>query len=379
MPAPGRCATLSLTDNVFDTFGPDHHTLATVQWPEGREQLCSNRIAGRRASRLAPRRRPRPRADRRESSPIAFFRLGVEHILTGYDHILFLFALILRGGRLRSLLGIVTAFTVAHSITLALAVLGVVVVPSRIVEPVIALSIAYVALENIFRRRAASGRWVVSFVFGLVHGFGFAGALLELGLPPSGLIGSLVFFNLGVEAGQAMIVAAAVPGAVVDLPFRLGTPRGDCDVGRGVRRGDGAGDPTGAVLRGLMRRFGLDAGRGRVIGTPIRGTAAGRRAAFAHGVRLAVSTIQGRRATHRAMPAQRTWNCARMIMTDSGTPIGTHGMIIRTRQLSPDGEARIVVRRHRVAPRLVESTAKTPCKVIRSLASICPACLCARA
>ncbi len=89
--------------------------------------------------------------------------------------------------------------------------LGVVVVPSWFVEPVIALSIAYVALENIFRSNAPSRRWAVSFVFGLVHGFGFAGALLELGLPPSGLVGSLLFFNLGVEAGQAMIVAVLFP------------------------------------------------------------------------------------------------------------------------------------------------------------------------
>ena len=115
------------------------------------------------------------------------------------------------GGRLRSLLGIVTAFTIAHSITLALAILGVVVIPPAVVEPVIALSIAYVALENIVREQAASGRWLVSFVFGLVHGFGFAGALLELGLPPGGILSSLLFFNLGVEAGQALVVAALFP------------------------------------------------------------------------------------------------------------------------------------------------------------------------
>ena len=192
-------------------LGPDHHTLAAVQWPGGHEQLLFE--PGHRHARLAlaSETTAAPKSGSAQSSPIAFFRLGIEHILTGYDHILFLFALILRGGRLRSLIGIVTAFTIAHSITLALAVLGVVVVPSAIVEPVIALSIAYVALENIFRKSAASGRWVVSFVFGLVHGFGFAGALLELGLPPSGIVGSLLFFNLGVEAGQAMVVAALFP------------------------------------------------------------------------------------------------------------------------------------------------------------------------
>jgi hypothetical protein len=202
--------TLSLIDNMFDVLGPDHHTLVTVQWPERREQLLfepGNRSAhvGRAGELTAPDAGSAP------SSAFAFFRLGVQHILTGYDHLLFLFALLLRGGRLRSLLGIVTAFTIAHSITLALAILGVVVIPPGVVEPVIALSIAYVALENIVRRQAASGRWLVSFVFGLVHGFGFAGALLELGLPPSGILGSLLFFNLGVEAGQAMVVAALFP------------------------------------------------------------------------------------------------------------------------------------------------------------------------
>ena len=202
--------TLSLTDNMFGVFGADHHTLVTVQWPEGREQLLFE--PGNRNARLVRAgEATAPGAGSAQSSTVAFFRLGIEHILTGYDHLLFLFTLLLRGGRLRSLLGIVTAFTIAHSITLALAILGVVVIPPAIVEPVIALSIAYVALENIFRKEAASGRWLVSFIFGLVHGFGFAGALLELGLPPSGFLGSLLFFNLGVEAGQAMVVAALFP------------------------------------------------------------------------------------------------------------------------------------------------------------------------
>jgi hypothetical protein len=207
----GPVRTLSLTDNLFDLIGTDHHTLTTVEWPEGREQVVFEPDRRQAHFVLAAEQVAPAESGAAESSPITFFRLGVEHILTGYDHILFLLALILGGGWLRSLLGIVTAFTVAHSITLALAVLGVVVIPSWIVEPVIALSIAYVALENILRDRAPSGRWAVSFVFGLVHGFGFAGALLELGLPPSGLVGSLLFFNLGVEAGQAMIVAALFP------------------------------------------------------------------------------------------------------------------------------------------------------------------------
>ena len=207
----GPIRTLALTDNLFDVLGRDHHTLATIEWPNGREQLVFEPDHRQARLALAGPTEGAPESGTAQSGPVAFFHLGVEHILTGYDHILFLFALVLRGGRLGSLLGIVTAFTIAHSITLACAVLGVVVVPSRIVEPVIALSIAYVALENIFRKRAASRRWVVSFVFGLVHGFGFAGALLELGLPKGGLMSSLLFFNLGVEAGQAVIVALLFP------------------------------------------------------------------------------------------------------------------------------------------------------------------------
>jgi hypothetical protein len=125
--------------------------------------------------------------------------------------VLFVVALLLRGGRLLSLVAIVTAFTVAHSITLLLSVLGFITLPARIVEPVIALSIAYVAFENLTTKSVVSRRWLVSFVFGLVHGFGFAGALAEVGLPASGLAAALVGFNLGVEAGQALIVGVMLP------------------------------------------------------------------------------------------------------------------------------------------------------------------------
>jgi hypothetical protein len=132
-------------------------------------------------------------------------------VLSGWDHLLFLLALLLRGGTILTLLKIVTAVTVAHSVTLALAIFEVVTLPSRLVESVIALSIAFVAAENLFPRRAFSARWAVSFCFGLVHGFGFSAALRELGLPSSGLATSLLAFNLGVEAGQAMVIAAAMP------------------------------------------------------------------------------------------------------------------------------------------------------------------------
>ncbi|MBX3222435.1 MAG: HupE/UreJ family protein [Labilithrix sp.] len=140
----------------------------------------------------------------------SFFRMGIEHILTGYDHLVFILGLVLARARLRSLLTIVTAFTLAHSITLALAVLDVWAPSSRIVEPAIALSIAYVGVENFFVKDA-SRRWKITFPFGLIHGFGFAGALQEIALPRAAVPTALVSFNLGVEAGQLAVLALLLP------------------------------------------------------------------------------------------------------------------------------------------------------------------------
>jgi hypothetical protein len=119
--------------------------------------------------------------------------------------------LLLRGGGWLSLTKIITAFTVAHSVTLALAVLDLVTLPDRLVEAVIALSIAAVAAENLVDDPVIGRRWVVSFCFGLVHGFGFSSALRELSLPAHGLLLSLFGFNAGVEVGQAVVVAIALP------------------------------------------------------------------------------------------------------------------------------------------------------------------------
>lgn len=142
-----------------------------------------------------------------------FVWLGVEHIWIGYDHIMFLLALIVIGSRLGPLVKIVSAFTVAHSVTLVLATLEWVVLPSQWVEAGIALSIAYVAAEN-FWLRDARHRWLLTFCFGFVHGFGFANVLRDLGLPTQGLIASLLAFNVGVELGQVVIVALVFPGIV---------------------------------------------------------------------------------------------------------------------------------------------------------------------
>ena len=137
-------------------------------------------------------------------------RLGIEHILTGYDHLLFLLALVLVGGPLRSLLAAVTAFTLAHSLTLAVAALGIWTPQPAFVEPAIALSIACIGIENCFVSDL-SGRWRLTFGFGLIHGFGFAGALREIALPAAQLPLALASFNLGVELGQLAVLALVLP------------------------------------------------------------------------------------------------------------------------------------------------------------------------
>lgn len=139
-----------------------------------------------------------------------FLLLGVEHIFTGYDHVAFLIGLLILGGTLRSLIGIVSSFTIAHSITLSLATLGVIALPTRFVESAIAVSICYIALENIILPET-DGRWKITFFFGLIHGFGFSNILREMNLPRSALFTSLFSFNFGVEVGQVMIIAFLFP------------------------------------------------------------------------------------------------------------------------------------------------------------------------
>jgi hydrogenase/urease accessory protein HupE len=164
-------------------------------------------------------------APRRSLGALGFLRMGIEHILTGYDHLVFLLGLVLVGGRVRSLVAVITAFTVAHSITLAVAVLGVWTPAPRFVEPLIALSIAYVGVENFFVA-SAEKRWRITFPFGLIHGFGFAGALREIELPRPQIPQALVLFNVGVEVGQLAVMAVALP-LVLHLRKQRGfVPRG---------------------------------------------------------------------------------------------------------------------------------------------------------
>jgi hydrogenase/urease accessory protein HupE len=159
------------------------------------------------------------------SAAWSFFKMGIEHILTGYDHLVFLFGLVLLRARLKELLAVVTAFTVAHSITLAIAVLGVFTPSPRFVEPAIALSIAYVGIENFFVKDA-SKRWRITFPFGLIHGFGFAGALQEIALPRAQVPTALVSFNLGVEAGQLFSMALVLPMVMLIRQKDWFEPRG---------------------------------------------------------------------------------------------------------------------------------------------------------
>jgi hypothetical protein len=195
---------LTIRDDLFDVLGADYHTVARIDGGDYRGQFAFTPETRETRVRLGG-----------GHGTVTFVRLGVEHILSGWDHLLFLLGLLLPGGGLLAVMKIVTAFTLAHSVTLSLAVLNVVVLPERAVEAVIALSIAAVAAENIFLRPSVRRRWIVSFAFGLVHGVGFSSALREIGLPSDGLVLALFGFNVGVELGQALVVSVALPALLL--------------------------------------------------------------------------------------------------------------------------------------------------------------------
>lgn len=186
--------------------------------PRGHKQFCSvfdhenNLLAERMLSAESKDLTIDMRSTSNNRSIFRFLVLGIEHILTGYDHLAFLLALLIAGGSLRHNAKIITSFTVAHSLTLALATLGLVNISPAIVEPLIAVSIVFVGLENLFRRRIAA-RWLVTFSFGLVHGLGFAATLRELGIGTLGarLALPLLSFNVGVELAQITIAALVLP------------------------------------------------------------------------------------------------------------------------------------------------------------------------
>ncbi|HUQ95143.1 MAG TPA: HupE/UreJ family protein [Bryobacteraceae bacterium] len=156
-----------------------------------------------------------PKTQSRWVTAATYLRLGIEHILYGFDHLLFVLALLIITQGAWRLVKTVTAFTVAHSITLGLATLGFVHVSAAPIEALVALSIVFVAVEIVHvyqgrRSLAASAPWLVAFVFGLLHGFGFAGALSEIGLPVGQIPVALLFFNVGVEIGQLLFVGAVL-------------------------------------------------------------------------------------------------------------------------------------------------------------------------
>ena len=203
-PRPHDLSKISVALPLFEDFGADYKVLARITIDEeSHEDVLTGSamrasVAGVETESGVTR------------GPLSFLKLGIEHIFIGIDHILFLLALIVIGGRFKQLVKIVTAFTLAHSVTLALAALQIVTPPTRLIESLIALTIVYVASENLWVTKA-DYRWVITGAFGLVHGFGFANVLRELGLPKKGFIASLVTFNLGVEIGQIVIVSLMWP------------------------------------------------------------------------------------------------------------------------------------------------------------------------
>jgi HupE / UreJ protein len=213
-----------LPSNLNITPGTHSNLLLTYHWPQPVNQLQMNYdlfVPGINTARCLVQVNRGNQLDNLVLTPtnnnvalidapigqkiFSFIGLGIEHIWTGYDHILFLVSLLMLGGELGYLLKVVTAFSLSHTFTLTLAALNIVSFPSRWVEIIIALSIAYIAAENIWRKEAKA-RWQITFAFGLIHGLGFSSALQELELPRTNLLTSLASFSVGIEIGQFAIV-----------------------------------------------------------------------------------------------------------------------------------------------------------------------------
>ncbi|HTV22310.1 MAG TPA: HupE/UreJ family protein [Polyangiaceae bacterium] len=219
-----RCGAAPDTSTVdvafWDALTPGHrHLVVTPSDAAGSDRSAGNPSAGNPSAgnttqQIVYEHAPRfaLAAATRGDAPslLGWVTLGIEHILSGYDHLLFLLALVIVMPVARTLLATVSVFTLAHSITLALATFRVVAPPSGWIECAIALSIVYVGLENL-TPRAARPRFAIVFAFGLIHGFGFAGALAELGLPAAQTPAALLSFNAGVELGQLAVLAVVFP------------------------------------------------------------------------------------------------------------------------------------------------------------------------
>jgi hypothetical protein len=199
---PAAAGHLELEEDWTGLFGEHYMTIATIRSPQG----GGEHLLGEGSPHIS--------VDLGAPSPTGvagFVRLGVEHILTGYDHLLFLFALLAGTANVWRVLGIASMFTLAHSITLSLAVLGLVHAPAAVVEPLIAVSVIWVAVENMLGAGRLWRRFAVAFVFGLVHGLGFADALSPLALTGWPLVRALAGFNLGVELGQMIAISLLLP------------------------------------------------------------------------------------------------------------------------------------------------------------------------
>lgn len=193
---------------------PAHRQFLSIQGPSG--NVLAERLLSANSDTVTIQMNPadsKPAAVVRNNSFADFLVMGVKHIWTGYDHLLFLFGLLIVTRNFVSSFKIITCFTIAHSITLAVATVSMVQFSSRVVEPLIAASIVYVGIENLVRGDDPKGRWLLTFAFGLIHGFGFASVLRELGVGSngSGIAVPLVSFNLGVELGQIAIAALVLP------------------------------------------------------------------------------------------------------------------------------------------------------------------------
>jgi hypothetical protein len=206
-PAP-LAEVLELEADFLGRTSQGHRHVVRAETPSGRIAVVL--FEGKARFALATRADAPPPEDGADTSFLAMVQYGVTHILIGWDHLLFLLGLVLVGGRLRTIVGVVSAFTVGHSITLALAALRIWTPSAAVIEPLIALSIVYVGVENFFVE-SVEGRWYLTGLFGLVHGFGFAGVLAEIQLPSDGVLPALVAFNLGVELGQLVAIAAVLP------------------------------------------------------------------------------------------------------------------------------------------------------------------------
>jgi hydrogenase/urease accessory protein HupE len=205
---------LEIRSKWLELLQPAHRQFLSIQGPN--DNVLAERLLSANSDSVTIQMDPadsQPTLVVRNNSFADFLVMGVKHIWTGYDHLLFLFGLLIVTRNFASSIKIITCFTIAHSITLAVATLSLIQFSSRLVESLIAVSIVYVGIENLVRGDDPKGRWLLTFAFGLIHGFGFASVLRELGVGSngSGIAVPLVSFNLGVELGQIAIAALILP------------------------------------------------------------------------------------------------------------------------------------------------------------------------